>query len=757
MRIATYHKFIGTAMCAVLGLTGLNVSAAVLEEVVVTAQKREQSLQDVGISVSAFSGEQLENLGVTNTVDITQQIPGMQLFTFSPAFTVFSLRGVSQNNFQDNLEAPVAVYMDGAYVASMNAINTQLFDMERVEVLRGPQGTLYGRNTTGGLVHYITRKATDEEFNGYIQGSVGSYETTGLEKYSVEAAAGGALTDRVRGRLAGRWETDDGYTEAGSAFGAPTAAGRDTYGSNGFSLRGNLQIDVTNSATLDLTVSHAEDDDVPTGQYIVSLAGFDPATGLGTFDGIDPATGTPAVFPKETITGDVHKHFSDEDTFYERKTTSISAQLTAEMDNGIEFVGITNWMTMNKFYLEDAGGGLVFFPYNTVNDYTQFSQELRFSGSTDRMRWQVGAYYLDMTWDTFQSVEGAAIHGGGPGSPITNAAFTETFGLVDSLNISVFGQVEYDIAPQWTLIGGLRYSRDDKNLNMTQFFTDSGQGIPRTQVLNVATDVAIPGIDRIDYDDVAARAQINWKPTEETLVYASFSRGIKGGNWSLDPLGSIAATSPANLKHDEEVLHAYELGLKTSLFNGLTRLNASAYYYDYDDYQAFSIAGLTPQVANSDAESFGGEIEVITSPIDGLDLMFGAAFIDSEVDAVPDVFGGTVQAEFPNAPSVSLNWLGRYEWPVMNGRMAVQIDGNWNDDQFLEGSNSGVSFEEAYDVWNARISYTAADGSWSAAVWAKNFTDTEYRLYNLDLGLLGFIEQVYAPPRQIGGTLSYNW
>src|SRR5688572_6407001 len=127
-------------------LAGAAVEAQVLEEVIVTAQKREESLQDVGISVSAFSGDQLKALGVSSTVDITQQVPGLQLFTFSPAYTVFSLRGVSQNNFQDNLEAPVAVYMDGAYVASMNAINSQLFDMDRVEVLRGPQGTLFGRN-----------------------------------------------------------------------------------------------------------------------------------------------------------------------------------------------------------------------------------------------------------------------------------------------------------------------------------------------------------------------------------------------------------------------------------------------------------------------------------------------------------------------------------------------------------------------------------------------------------------------------------
>jgi len=167
--------------------------AAVLEEITVTAQKREESLQDVGISVTAFSGDQLKNLGITSTTDITQQVPGLQLFTYTPSFTIFSLRGVSQNNFQDNLEAPVAVYMDGAYIASMNAIGMQIFDMERVEVLRGPQGTLFGRNTTGGLLHYLSRGADDEQWNGYLEGSIAEFD-----KHSVETAVGGGNTDGVR-------------------------------------------------------------------------------------------------------------------------------------------------------------------------------------------------------------------------------------------------------------------------------------------------------------------------------------------------------------------------------------------------------------------------------------------------------------------------------------------------------------------------------------------------------------------------------
>ena len=144
------------------GVPSLSFSQ-VLEEIIVTAQKREQNIQDVGIAVTAFSGDQLNALGMTNTTEIIQQVPGLDMVAWSPTITTFNIRGISQNNFTDNLEGPVAVYIDDAYVASMNGINAQMFDMQRVEILRGPQGTLFGRNATGGVIHYLTRRADDDE------------------------------------------------------------------------------------------------------------------------------------------------------------------------------------------------------------------------------------------------------------------------------------------------------------------------------------------------------------------------------------------------------------------------------------------------------------------------------------------------------------------------------------------------------------------------------------------------------------------
>ncbi len=196
----------------------------------------------------------------------------------------------------------------------------------------------------------------------------------------------------MRGRLAGRWEKSDGYVEAGTAFGEP-ATGRTSNGADGYALRGNLQIDATDDVADRPDGRVFEGRRRPTGEYVVSLAGFDPDTGLGAFtDAIDPATRVdPTDFSIASRSpATAGRHWSDEDPYMNRETTSLTAQVTAQLGGGMELVSITNWLTMDKFYIEDAGGGFGFFPYNTINDYDQWSQELRLSGDAERLRWTGG-------------------------------------------------------------------------------------------------------------------------------------------------------------------------------------------------------------------------------------------------------------------------------------------------------------------------------------------------------------------------------
>ena len=753
MKIMRFLRYLYAAIFTPLVSLSLifsgSVNAAVLEEIIVTAQKREQNLQDVGISVTAFSGQQLDNLGATNTTDITQQSPAVQLFTYTPSIIVFNIRGVSQNNFIDTLEAPVAVNFDNAYVASMNGIGQQMFDMDRVEVLRGPQGTLFGRNATGGVIQYFTNAPDEEEANGYIKAGAAEYEN-----FFVEGAVGGALAPNLRGRFAGRWEQADGYTES------VTPGVRDTNGKDGFALRGALQMDVTEDLMVDVKVYYSEDNDAPTGGYVAYASKADRETGYSA---------TPEASP---ITGDVHKHANGIEGSLDREVTSVTGQITWDLNEHLQVVSITNYMDIYKNYYEDAGGGYIpNFPYNPVAETEQITQELRLSGDYDRFRWQLGGYYMDLEITGMDFVSGEFV------SFLPEGRLDADWNL-DSENWSVFGQVEVDLSEQVTLIGGVRYSMDDKQYSLVNSaagegaFLDPVTYIPPGEVFFDSAWLP-PEFTEIDYNDWAARAQLDWRPNDDLLVYAAFNRGIKGGNFTT------FFSAPENLQHKEEVLYSYEAGFKRTFPEQAMRLNATGFYYDYKNYQAFGLIAAFPEIRNTDAEAYGGEIELAWSPAERLDLVAGISFIDSEIDEVPTVqdFFGIVlplqhieNNELPNAPSFSINFLARHTWPFAGGELAFQIDGNYNDDQYLDVFNSAASREEAYFIGNLRLTYITGDDKWELGAFVRNFTDTKHRLYLLDLaaGDLfvppdvpptgdGIIEQVYGPPRWAGGFISYRF
>lgn len=792
IKFANKKYLIGTVSACTIAIAAPTGALAQVfkDEIVVTAQKREENSQDVPISITALGGDQLEALGIDNSVEITQQVPGLQLNAWSPNVTIFNLRGVSQNNFTDNLEAPVAVYSDDVYVASTNAVNGQLFDTERVEVLRGPQGTLFGRNATGGLIHFISKRADEDEFNGFLQGSAGNFDA-----YQIEGAIGFGISDTLRARFSGQWKQSDGHVLATDTAGTPlTSSGQDIGGENGFGLRGTVQWTPTDNFIADFFVKYSEDNNVPTGGYVFSCE-FE-ANGFCTTNDAG-LVGTPGGDIINGITGEPatgFQNFGETAGFFSRDTIAYQGNLAYTFNNGITLTSITNYNEFDKSYLED-GDALPVLVINFANsvDFNQFSQEIRLNGSTDRLDWQVGGYFLDFQIDGNISVVGAPVFG----------AAIDTFGVadsptavqtyvLDSQNWSLFGQVDYALSDTITLTGGLRWSQDNKDVDWVNTLTDTGQPV----VVNSATsdeaiarfgltagagteifNQIIEDVDEVDFGDVAARAAIEWAAADNLLIFGSYNRGIKGGNFSL--ANDISAE---NFRHDEEVLNSYELGFKSSPVDGL-RFNATAFYYDYNDYQAFAITGGTPQITPSDATVFGGEIEAIYTPTPNWDFVFGASFLDSEVDEVeaqgsqfgPEFFPGApdaqfcenqggfffcdfpadtvVDAELPNAPSVSLNYLVRYNQDILGGNVAIQFDGVYYSDQFLEVTNGLGSLQEAYNVSNALLTYIPGDGNFEFSLWTKNVFDQEYRQYSLDLGILG-TTSFFARPRTFGGKIT---
>ena len=679
----THRNKILSSLYAPLLFASFSVEAAVLEEIVITAQKRSQSMQDVGIAVTAYTGDQLRQLGYDNAQQVTAQSPGVTTIQPNgPSSYFMSIRGVGQNDFSgDHQESPVAVYVDEAYISAASGAGFQLFDMERVEVLRGPQGTLFGRNATGGLAHYITNKPT-EDFSGYVDLTIGDYD-----QVKVEGAIGGPITDTVSGRFSFSRNEHDGYVD--------NRIGKDLNNGDDWAVRGHLQFDFSDDVSW-LISARAAEQNIDTGFFKHSSARQNPATGLGEhFNGTDLQGDGDSLAPYYQETdSDVHSGEYNLIGRNELETAGITSNLSWSF-SGMELVAITDYWTLEKDYLEDSDASPNdFFAFYLKSDLDQFSQEIRLSGETDNTRWVAGIYYLNVEGDfenggAAGNFFGAAFPGFGLGG--TNIGLYNPFST-ETDSTAVFGQMEFDFSDSLTLIAGLRWTKEEKETDFIQyaaeFASPRSSDVVNTDFLgiggalftynkNVVTNEpggtafgfplveGDPGDATSDDDLITAKLELDWHVDDDTLIYASYNRGIKGGGYNapLDATnfydGDPTTGGPEDMDFDEEVLNAYEIGFKLTLADGLARLNGAIYYYDYEDYQAFSLEGLTTFVFNTDAEVTGGELELLATPITGLDLVLGVP-ISTTRWRMPTACPRERRSTAPPywTPDVDLQWPG---------------------------------------------------------------------------------------------------
>ena len=770
------------ATCLFL-LISVETKAQIIEEILVTAQKREQSLQDVAISLTAFSGDQISALGYTNSIDIAEQTPALLVIQNHPSLTNVNIRGVSQNDFGGHLEAPIAMYVDYAYVSSMGAVHTQMFDLERVEVLRGPQGTLFGRNATGGLMHYVSRQPT-ELFEGY-----GEFTYAEYDQIKFEGAVSGSISENILGRLSIASNKHDGLAE--------NRIGEDLRASESYAVRGQLLFNVNDDLELLLKAAYAVDD--TNGNAPSHTPSTFNAAGLGepissaqvaTFFGIadllgdatqnDPITGPcPGCDAFGYIEPDADPHTGSYDFIgiFQREVYNLQARINWERD-GFTVTSITDYFKTNNDRTEDIDGS----PFNQVTfdayeDRDQFSQELRINGETGRILWTAGFYYLEFETKSagfvvedigplatfgFDSSTGAVAPAFNdpampcfappfsgpcpPGLPPFLTPFSHVE-KVESQSWAIFGHLEYELTDQLTLIGALRYTEDDRDMNI--IIDNLAFGAPLFD-LNPGNT---PLLDQ-SYENVSAKAQVNYMPSDEWLLYAGFTRGHKAGNFSAP---FFAPVNFNELHHDEEVLHSVEIGAKGTLMDDRVRLNASAFYYDYQDYQASFFVNFTQQLSNLDAEAYGAEVELAISPTDSLNLLFGLSLIDSEVKNVGLPDGSSVNNDLPVAPPVSFNGLARYTWPAFGGNLAIQGDFNYVDDYCFAVVCNPTEFSDSYIVGNARISYTTQDEKWQLSAFVRNLGNEEYKIFGADSSFVGFSTSIFGNPRWFGGTISYHW
>lgn len=722
---------------AFVSVLSASAQSAVLEEVIVTAQKREQSVQDIGISVTAFSGDQMKALGFTNTVDLVGQTPGLNAVSpFGGGNNVaFTLRGVGLNDFSESNEAPVGVYLDGVYNATLAGIGFQLFDVERAEVLRGPQGTLYGRNTTGGLVHFITKKPTQEN-EGYAELTSGEYGQTRFE-----GAISGGLTDTLSARAAILYHKDDGYIEN-------INPGIDDAGeTDNFSGRLHLLYQPTEELELLFSVHGGSADQVGAAyKHTASVFGddgFDSIEVPGNVDVYGTCPGCDLTGYRDT-TGDFYKTANDREPFIELDTLGYSMTVDWELGQ-YDFQSITAYEEVEKDFGEDTDAGpSPFIEVTNPVDSEQLTQEFQLSYSGDSSRWTTGLYYytrdIDSGTRTDLSRETAI------GFPINNNTVTQD----ETDSWSVFGQYEYDLSETFTVIAGLRYIDEEREFDMV--VTDDNGVLPDPAF--EFSKATAGDLTKHDEDYVSYRLELNYRPNADLLWFASAASGVKGPGFNID-IG-IDPRTVEEIPFDEENLLAYEIGFKATFLDGAVRFNSSVFYYDYEDYQAFSFEGLSNVVSNKDATIYGLDAEVIASPWEGWDFNLGLSILDTEVEDI-NTGVSVIDRELALSPDTTFNALARYEWSALGGTMSAQGDLQYVDEQFFDITNTTLGTEDSYTIGNLRATYVTGSGQSSVSVWVKNVTDEEYRIYAIQVPGLGFSQSMVGQPRWAGVTLSHSW
>lgn len=723
-------------------------SPAESTEIIVTAQRREESMQKVGISITAYSAQQLQALGITKSTDIVMHTPNMRLVEYSPSATVYNLRGVSQNSFADHLKAPVAVYVDDAYVSALGALSAPIYDVARVEVLRGPQGTLYGRNVTGGLINYIS-KTPGDSFDGYVQGTIGRFNT-----YELEGAVGGPISSMLDARIAAKYRKADGYMQS------QVAGVRDAQGADAISVRGSLLFKPSSNFKILAIGSYTKDDDVPTGQYVYSPATRDPVTGLGIY----------AARPDKPW-----EFSSDFQGFFNRDLYSGTVKATWDVSPDVSVTSITNYLDLKKSYAEDADATTdPVFVYGIEQTLNQFSQEFRVAGDHGDVTWQAGAYYLRISSDNAQSARGfiAAYTDAASGLPADAAITSYT---LRTTSWSLFGQGDVKLSDTLKLTVGARYTHDAKKINLySRYQRDNGavlqaqSDIPGLPIAPVCYAVAASALCQNDVADPAARqtmsdwagkVQLDWTPADNVLFYGSVSKGIKAGNYST-PLfpDAIRANGLEVLSHRPETLWSYEVGFKTTPVRNL-RLNGALFYYDYQDYQAFSLLNFVQSVTNNDATIKGAEFELAWTPVKGFSLNLGASFLDSKVRDVRTPTNVLINTEAPQAPGASFNGSAQYEFNAGPAMVFLQGDFVYNGAQYLEVTNAEVDLQPSYFLANVQVGIRSEDNKRRLAFWVRNVGNTAYRIYGLDASgaPVPFVQDVFAAPRTYGVTASFNF
>jgi iron complex outermembrane recepter protein len=709
----------------------------VIPDVVVTAQRRQERLMDVPVSVSAISGATLAETGIRETRDITQLAPGITFNDSGPNDT-FAIRGVSLNDDGDSNESPIAFYRDDVYIAALGGIQSAMFDVNRVEVLRGPQGTLFGRNATGGVVQLISNKPTDT-YSGAISVQYGSYNQVILN-----GAFGGPINDSIRERTAFTYDRDDGWQHN---LVTDTRAAK----ANNWAVRELVDADLTDKLTLEFNVHVAINHDVlpiygSRGIYNASSGTFNYNTQVATGQ-LCTQTQVIALARQCTNFFGFRNPNPTPTTVYSVLAAPASnirnygGSATLKYAGGwFDLTSISAYEYSKKWYNEDGSPGPELDdvdPWGATR--AQISQELRASGELEVAHWTAGLYYFtehltDGYWGIVNLVPILGTYGyQNQYSERTNAG-------------AAYAQADYKISPEVTVTTGIRYSEESKTLNITDSY-------------------AAPTYfeeDKAKAHATTWKAALEWKFVPDWMTYASISTGFKSPGFNTT--GVIAGDSvPSKPEH----ITTYEIGLKGSFWDNRVKTTSAIYYNHYKDFQLVdfvsvpgSLYQLTRLINIPLARTHGAELDVDVTPIRHLNFDLNASYTESKIVA-PGIYDGPVDlngAYVTNTPKQTVKATIEYHWENdAVGTIAPRISADYQASfaPYLTCEVYISCIVPAYAIANSAVVWTPPSGKYHIEAFANNLFNKAYETGSYYYGDINAL--IWGRPRMVGARFYTHW
>jgi len=728
-------KYVALSTVAAFLLPEVAVAqAASLDEIIVTARKRAENSQDVPVAISALSETKLQESGFDGVEDLSFLVPSLQFGTFGPT-TFLNIRGIGSENTTGGSDPGVALHVDGVYVGRPVGALFSAFDTERVEVLRGPQGTLYGRNATGGSVNLISRKP-ESEFGGEVDLTVGNYNRT-----RARAAVNLPIAENISARLVGFSEDRDGFTENS------VASGTNANDADNFGLRGHLNFDVSENASVLLSASYIESGGV--GSQAEQRDQFSQGVLFGP--------GPPPLRTIAPFVNDLEPFREGKDAPESQDNEFLLLSGTVDYDFGnIAVKSITGYVESSYISIQDNDQSPAALQILSVEeDSKQFTQELQLlsSGNSD-FQWILGAFYFNEDVDRFSTLFGPRFDAVRGFLTATVPGFNEDYafrigGDIEATSYAVFGQGTYDFAEDFSLTVGLRYTDDEKKgTNRNVFFAP------------IANDPV-----ELSSDAITGKASLDWKMTDSSLLYASYARGYKSGGVSQ----TTVASAGRNPVFEPEFVDTYEVGLKSRFADNRVQLNMSGYLSDYTDLQFQVFGQFGPEAGNAGAatiKGFEAELQAALSEVWSVDGSF--AYTDATYDELitgPGAANDFSGNRLPRTPEIGFNAGITGSWDLDGGsNIRARLEHSFTDEVFYEFRNGPESLADDYKNTNFRLFWTGKNDQLFAEAYVTNIFDTVQEgniLVGFSLGVApgetGQEFVTYNPPRQYGATIGYRF